>query len=48
MNYYSWDELVELGCPAGLVMQYLWTSKEEINAMLYKESMGNLLEAMGE
>lgn len=43
---YSRDELVELGCPPGLVIQYLFMSKAEINAMLYEEDMNNLINAM--
>ena len=24
IEYYTWEELIELGCPPQLVMQYIW------------------------
>lgn len=43
---YSADELIELGCPRELIIQYLWFSKEEINQMIYISEIENLIEAM--
>ena len=33
-QYYTMDELRELGCPDGLLMQYIFFTKLEINKML--------------
>lgn len=35
--YYTWDELRDLGCPDGLLMQYIFCTKAQINEMLEKK-----------
>ena len=45
-QYYNWDELLELGCPDGLVIQYITFTKQDINRWLYNDSMSHLIETM--
>lgn len=39
-DYYSYDELLELGCPVELIDEYLYVSKKEIDAMLERADNG--------
>ena len=34
-TYYTFEELRALGCPDGLLMQYVTFTKKEINKMLF-------------
>jgi hypothetical protein len=43
---YTWEELIELGCPPGLVMQYINWTKSEINKMLNNHAILEMLRAM--
>ncbi len=31
--YYTWEELRELGCPDGLLIQYIWFTKQDLKRL---------------
>jgi hypothetical protein len=37
MDSYTFEELREFGCPDGLLIQYYFCTKKEIDALLKKE-----------
>lgn len=42
----TWEELLELGCPPGLCIQYIFSSRAEICEMVYKDRIMELVNEM--